>query len=505
MKNTASWPLSLSALAAACALILGAYWPTAAGMFEIWMRSGTYTHALLVPPITLWLVWRLRQYLRPFMPQPTPWLAVPLLAIATVWLFGELVAINVVTQFALVAMLVVCVPMLLGWPLTRALVFPLMFLFFCVPFGEFIMPQLMQWTADITVIGVRLSGVPVYQEGLQFIIPSGRWSVVEACSGIRYLIASVCVGTVFAYLNYSSLKRRILFILAAAIVPLIANWLRAYGIVMLGHVSGNALATGVDHLVYGWVFFGIVITLLFMVGMRWQQAERLPQYAPWNSNERTHSLLLVWLLLAAVVLLPKGALWLIERGNLNTTPLVHSASLQSIADWQGQTTSFNGWRPAFTTPAVSWQRSYRRGEQQAAIYIAYYRQQDSQRKLISSSNTLVRSDDKEWAMVERGSSQVGDLSVRSATVRGGDVGASSERRLRVWQWYWVDGEMTASDIKGKLLTLKSRLSGRGDDGAIVVVYAPEEQPGGAEAALAAFAPLAQTALAEALAQTREQR
>ena len=52
----------------------------------------------------------------------------------------------------------------------------------------------------------------MYREGLQFVIPSGNWSVVEACSGVRYLIASVMVGTLFAYLNYSTMRRRLIFV-----------------------------------------------------------------------------------------------------------------------------------------------------------------------------------------------------------------------------------------------------------------------------------------------------
>ncbi|HWU83830.1 MAG TPA: EpsI family protein, partial [Rhodocyclaceae bacterium] len=81
-------------------------------------------------------------------------------------------------------------------------------------------------------------------------------------------------------------------------------------------------------------------------------------------------------------------------------------------------------------------------------------------------------------------------------------------RLLVWQWYWIDGELTASDVKAKLLGLKARLLGRGDDGAIVVVYAPVGELGGsqnADAALADFAPRLRDALAPILTQTREQR
>ena len=56
---------------------------------------------------------------------------------------------------------------------------------------------------------------------------------------MRYLIASFMVGTLFAYLNYRSTRRRLLFVGVSIVVPIVANWLRAYMIVMIGHLSGN--------------------------------------------------------------------------------------------------------------------------------------------------------------------------------------------------------------------------------------------------------------------------
>lgn len=504
MTQTPAWRNSLLALLFAFILILATYWSTLVGMVEIWSRSGTFTHAFLVLPISLWLVWRLRAPLSRFTPAPNPWFALPLFLVGVLWLLGELVAVNVVTQFALVSMVVISVPLLLGLPLSRAIVFPLLFLYFCVPFGEFIMPRLMQWTADITVFGVRMSGVPVYQEGLQFVIPSGHWSVVEACSGIRYLIASACVGVLFSYLNYTSLKRRVLFVIAALLVPLVANWIRAYGIVMLGHMSGNTLATGVDHLVYGWVFFGIVMMLLFMVGMRWQEPEAVPSFSP-RGMLRRYSLSVTCLLMVAALLAPVMGFWLIERANAVGTPEIPSALMTRIGAWEKQGDELSSWQPAFTESAATFRASYRSGEQQAGLHISYYRKQDSKHKLVSSENMLARSHDSAWAVIQQGSTDSSGMSVRTASLRLGSVGDGREQRLSVWRWYWVDGQLTASDIKAKLLTLKSRLSGRGDDGAIVVIYAPEAQPGGAEAALSAFAPAVREALGTALAETRERR
>ena len=76
---------------------------------------------------------------------------------------------------------------------------------------------------------------------------------------MRYLIASLVVGTLFAYLNYTTMWRRIAFVGVSIVVPIVANWLRAYMIVMLGYLSDNRIAIGVDHIIYGWLFFGLVM------------------------------------------------------------------------------------------------------------------------------------------------------------------------------------------------------------------------------------------------------
>jgi exosortase len=120
---------------------------------------------MIVPPITLWLIWRVRSRLAVLAPRPS-FLAVLLLAgVGFGWLLGELGAVNALSQFALVGMLILAVPAVLGWEVARRIAFPLFFLLFAVPFGDFTQPKLMQWTADATVFGLRLSGIPVFTRG----------------------------------------------------------------------------------------------------------------------------------------------------------------------------------------------------------------------------------------------------------------------------------------------------------------------------------------------------
>ena len=251
--------------------ILLAYWQTAASVVAIWWRSETFAHGFVVVPICLWLTWQRREALAQLAAKPWwPGLALVLLA-GAMWLVMSTAEVLGLKQFALAFMIQAAIVTVLGTSVARALVFPLAFLLFAIPAGEILVPTLMDWTADFTINALRWSGVPVYREANHFTIPSGRWSVVEACSGIRYVIASLMVGTIYAAMAYTSTRRRVLFVAASIVVPVVANWLRAYMIVMIGHLSNNRFAVGVDHLIYGWVFFGVVMLLLFWVGSFWQE------------------------------------------------------------------------------------------------------------------------------------------------------------------------------------------------------------------------------------------
>jgi len=494
--------------------VLLLYRGTATEMVGIWSRSDTFAHAFLVPPISLWLIWRGRDRLVALQPRPSLIWLLPLALAALAWLLGQMATVNALMQFALVAMIVCLVPLVLGWPAARAMLFPLLFLFFCVPVGEFLLPVLMEGTADFTVAALRLSGVPVFREGLQFVIPSGNWSVVEACSGVRYLIASMMVGSLFAYLNYQSLKRRLIFVGVSIVVPIIANWVRAYMIVMLGHLSNNRIATGVDHLVYGWVFFGVVITIMFMIGARWSEPDRVPVSAPAPAADSGASQLTAGSLASAaaaallMLALPPATVRAMES-RITTAPVHLAWPVQGQAGW-AIAAATDGWQPRFMGASDQKAAAYVRQGQTAGLYLGYYRAQGPDRKLVSSVNSLVASNDPIWSPVE---TSWHDTLLDGATVRwqvthliGRTGGVASPRKhLTVWQTYWVNDSFTASDMQAKLRGIAGQLVGQGDDGAVLILHAQAEPREGGNQLLAAFAEAQLPALRQALRQTRDAR
>jgi len=485
-----AWRRVLPAFVLLVAAALWLFRGSGAAMVEIWIRSETFAHAFLVPPIVLWLVWRRRARLAACVPRPAPIVLVPIALVALVWLLGELVAVNAATQFALVALLVLAVPLVFGWQVARVIAFPLLFLFFCVPFGEFMTTPMMAWTADFTIWALQASGVPVYREGLHFVIPNGSWSVVEACSGVRYLIASVMVGTLFAYLNYRSTRRRVVFVVIATLLPIVANWLRAYMIVMLGYLSSNRLATGVDHIIYGWLFFGVVMFALFVIGMRWSEPDApTPAAAPlaagigggggrvWVAVLVGMGLMVAAAATGARLLAPAPAALALDAPALAGHGWAKSAGL-AIA-----------YRPHYELPRAETQAEYRGAQGRiVGLYVAYYDHQDYDSKLVSSTNVLLTTKDKVWLGVEAGRAEAAPLGpLRTLALRSIDLRqVAAADRLAVWQVYWVDGHLFTSDLGAKLAAALLRLVGQGDDSATLVFYAPDGRGSDASTQLAQF-------------------
>jgi exosortase/archaeosortase family protein len=244
-------------------------------MVEIWNRSETFAHAWVVPPISAWLVWRSGRSCCDGAAPGALWL-LALLPLGLLWLLGDLAAANAPLQFALLGMGVVLVPALLGTAVAGRMAFPLGFLFFAVPFGDFLTPWLMERPTSPSSRCARHPGVPrrpavhhpvgllVRRAGLQrHPLPDGLGHGGHAVRLPELPLRS----------------KRWAFVGVAIVTPLVANWLRAYIIVMLGHLSGNKLAVGVDHMIYGWVFFGIIMLAMFMIGARWADPDPEPTSA----------------------------------------------------------------------------------------------------------------------------------------------------------------------------------------------------------------------------------
>ena len=270
----AAWRLPLLRLALAWAVLIALARADWSEMVRQWWDASTYNHILLVPPILAWLVRQRSDELARLVPRAW-WPGFALLGCGLLaWLAGTAAGINLVGQFGAVVMLQAAVAVLLGPRVAAGLLFPLGYMLFLVPFGDELVPGLQMVTADIVIWLTHLSGVPAQIDGVFIDTPAGLFEVAEACSGVKFLVAMAALGTLVAHLCFSGWKRRALFLAAAVTVPVLANGVRAWGTIYVAQSQGIEFAAGFDHIVYGWIFFALVMTAV--LGASWRFFDRSP-------------------------------------------------------------------------------------------------------------------------------------------------------------------------------------------------------------------------------------
>jgi exosortase A len=248
----------------------GISFDAAYGMVVLWLTTDTYMHGAFVLPLAA------------IMAKQKPWpksLSSPLnmgfsVLLITGWMMlvalGHLSMLNVVQQFALLSVIPLVVMLCYGMPIAWHYRAPLALIFFAVPVGDFMVPFLQSITADMSVFFLQMSGVSVLRNGWYISIPAADFRVAEACSGINFLISTFTVAVFYAFTYMEKTYKRIAFIVMGLVVPLFANGVRVYLIIMIANWGNVEAATGFDHLVYGWVFFVLILIALFSVGHFWQ-------------------------------------------------------------------------------------------------------------------------------------------------------------------------------------------------------------------------------------------
>ena len=423
---------------------------TTLAMMHVWTVNETFTHGFLVLPLVLWLIWQKKYKILLIKPCPEPRAFLLLILLLIGWLISVAVDVQIVQQFCMVTIVLTSIWVIAGRQLLFYVFFPLMILYFAVPFGQVFIPPLMELTADFTVALIKMVGIPVYRDGLSFTLPTGSWSVVEECSGVRYLIASFLLGSIYAYLNYSSTKKRVIFILLSLIVPVIGNSLRAFGIVMIGHYSGMKLAIGADHLLYGRVFFGFIIFLLFYVGSFWRDTEDSSKDAndekPVLVDDQKKYPPFVFMTIAFLIMISFSAFSNhIENKKQRGIKPVSFQLPVNFSGWQYDADRSLNWQPVFLSPDTEISRGYFFGKGFVQLNIAYYQTQRQGAEAISMSNKMTNPYGGKWKLISAAEIFEGDKYFTESELK------YSDEKLLVWSWYRVGKYETPNPYMAKVL------------------------------------------------------
>ena len=242
-------------------LILILYGRLLLSMAEQWWNDPDYSHGFLVPVFAAYILWRERGRRREVPVRESNWgLPVTLSAIGLL-ILGILGSEHFTARFSLLILISGIVVFLAGWQMLRSLAFPIGYLAFMIPLPAVIYYQL---TFPLQILASRLGasglvalGVPAVRQGNLLILPNCTLEVVEACSGVRSLLALVPAVIAYVYFAEPSIWKR--FILIAAIVPTVVmtNGLRLVALGQLSYFLGPEVDTGLTHIGLGLAFFAL--------------------------------------------------------------------------------------------------------------------------------------------------------------------------------------------------------------------------------------------------------
>lgn len=444
---------------ASSVLVLVYFWDTFYSMVDKWLTSGTYAHGFMILPICIWLCWLKREQLT-ITPIKYSWTGlVPVIGFLLLWHIGEIGHILIVQQISVVSLIVAFVYMFFGIHVCKVLSFPLAYLYFSIPFGHFLVAPLQDITAYLTVKGLELSGIPIFVEGWHITTTRGSFEVAQACSGIRYMIAAIALGVLYSYFAFQSYLRRAIFISLCVLVPILANGIRAYGIVLLAHITHMKLAVGVDHLIYGWLFFGITMFLLFWVSGFIKEKHTTPSKSVKVYTSEMLQFKRVspaWGLFAIVVVFLIGLQWYFAQMNnraLSTTPPIAFAP----KSWKQIEKSKTDWHPTFIgANETKLLHFLDENHREIDLFYARYFQERQGQELISATNHMF--DEKIWHIANKQTRTIKFQNQKLICMEY-DLFNHFGRRL-VWTWYQVNDTASYHPMLSKLLILYYKITGQ---------------------------------------------
>ncbi len=480
------WRAALLRLAAAWLSLVLLFSGDWLAMADQWWNYSTYNHILLIAPIVGWLAWLRVPQLQRLVPSIW-WPGLIVAAIACfVWVLGAFAGFNLLRQIGAVALLPGSMLLLLGPRVCAGLIFPMGYMAFLVPFGDELIPPLQTITAKLTIALTHFSGIPARVNGVFIDTPAGLFVVAEACSGVKFLIAMVAFGTLVANVCFISWRRRMAFMALAIAAPILANGIRAWGTIYIAQSMGAEYAGGVDHIFYGWVFFGLVIALV--LALSWRYFDRAVDDQMIDANALAASPLLSrlenarvnWIAaLAGLLALTLGGQAWARQADRLAAALPDQVVLPQVPGWtQVDYRPTEWWEPRATGADHRLLGRYKDSNGRLVdVFYALYSAQLEGREAGGFGEGALRPDSR-WTWTANGPETPGGKT--DWLMANGKIGRLAET------YYRTGPLLTGSNARLKLANIEDRLLLRARPTILLILSAEENSAASPKASLAAF-------------------
>ncbi|MBF0532566.1 MAG: exosortase/archaeosortase family protein [Candidatus Omnitrophica bacterium] len=256
-------------------LFIAAYIPTFIWMWDRWFAHDSYySHGILVPFVTLFLIWMKREELGRTDKTCSAWGLNLIVFGILAHLFSSLFRIYFSSGFSLLLVLAGLILHFYGAKIFRIILFPVVFLVFMVPLPlvtiTTISFKLKLIAAQLATLSLNHLGVPAVRQGSMIYMRDAYVVVEDVCSGLRSLISLTALSSVFAYLMKGNWWKRGMIFLSAVPIAIITNVARIMTLSLISEIWGSQYATGLIHDMTGFMVFALAFILLWFVVQLWE-------------------------------------------------------------------------------------------------------------------------------------------------------------------------------------------------------------------------------------------
>ena len=244
------------------------YLPTILWMWDRWfVRDSYYSHGILVPFVTVYLIWQKRKDLASTPIEPSGW-GIRLITLGLcIHILSSLFRVYFSSSFSMIIVLAGLFLHFYGQAFFRKIFFPVFFLIFMMPLPLVIVVnisfKLKLLAAYIAASVLNTMGLHAVQEGS--IIKMSRAYVIvdDVCSGLRSLISLMALGSIFTYWMKASWVKRLLVFLSTIPIAVLTNVFRVIILSSVSEIWGPKYAVGFLHNLTGFLVFGLAFILLY--------------------------------------------------------------------------------------------------------------------------------------------------------------------------------------------------------------------------------------------------
>ena len=225
-------------------------------------------HGFLIPIVVLVLFWFKRKQLLALPNRTWPPALLLLFFALALHMTGYLVQQPRISIVALFIGLYALTGLAWGLEWMKASFFPFFLFTFCLPMSSIAEPVTFPMRVLVTKVVAGLApllGVNVQREGTQLFntLHTYQYEVAAACSGLRSVIAILCISTIYAFVGFEQYWKRGVLILSAIPLAILSNVIRMLCIIIAAEISGQAAG----NFVHENFFFSLIPYIPAIVGV----------------------------------------------------------------------------------------------------------------------------------------------------------------------------------------------------------------------------------------------